>query len=114
MDVLVLPSDTHKGWKEQFGRVLIEAMACQVPVIGSSSGAIPEVIGEAGLIFPERDHHALAAALERLQANPALRADLAQQGRDRVLRHFTNQVIAEKTYAIYRALVGREGRFPLP
>jgi glycosyltransferase involved in cell wall biosynthesis len=105
IDVLVLPSDTHKGWKEQFGRVLIEAMACQVPVIGSSSGAIPEVIGEAGLIFPERDHQALAEALEHLRANPALRANLAQQGRNRVLKHFTNQVIAARTYEIYRSLV---------
>lgn len=53
MDVFVLPSKTTAAWKEQFGRVLIEAMACGVPVVGSSSGAIPEVVGEAGLIFEE-------------------------------------------------------------
>ena len=60
IDVLVLPSRTTPVWKEQFGRVLIEAMACGVPVVGSNSGAIPEVVGEAGLIFPEGDAAALA------------------------------------------------------
>ena len=51
----MLPSLTRPNWKEQFGRVLIEAMASGVPVIGSDSGAIPDVIGQAGLIFPEGD-----------------------------------------------------------
>ena len=70
LDAFVLASETHMGWKEQFGRVLIEAMACGVPVIGSSSGAIPEVIGDAGLVFPERDHDALTSALEALRSEP--------------------------------------------
>ena len=52
LDALVLPSESTPLWKEQFGHVLIEAMACGVPVVGSDSGAIPEVIGEAGLLFP--------------------------------------------------------------
>jgi len=65
-DVLVLPSRTTRVWKEQFGRVLVEAMACKVPVVGSDSGAIPEVIGDAGLVFPEGDAEALAACLRRL------------------------------------------------
>ena len=55
IDVLVLPSRTTPSWKEQFGRVLIEAHACGVPTIGSSSGAIPDVIENAGLVFPEGD-----------------------------------------------------------
>ena len=71
LDAFVLPSETHKGWKEQFGRVLAEAMSCGVPVVGSTSGAIPEVIGDAGLVFPERDHAALTAAFEELRADPA-------------------------------------------
>ena len=55
LDALVLPSRTQENWMEQFGRVLIEAMACGVPVIGSNSGEIPHVIGDAGLVFPEGD-----------------------------------------------------------
>jgi glycosyltransferase involved in cell wall biosynthesis len=52
LDVLVLPSRSRSNWKEQFGRVLVDAMACGVPVVGSTCGEIPNVIGEAGLIFP--------------------------------------------------------------
>src|SRR5262249_12965257 len=66
IDVLVLPSRTTPTWAEQFGHVLIEAMAAGVPVIGSSSGAIPEVIGEAGLLFPENDARALRVQLTTL------------------------------------------------
>ena len=62
-DVFVLPSRTVPSWKEQFGRVIIEAQACETPVIGSDSGAIPEVVGAGGLIFPERNPQALAAAI---------------------------------------------------
>jgi L-malate glycosyltransferase len=53
MDCLVLPSCTIKKWKEQFGRILIETMACKVPVIGFDSGEIPNAIGDCGLIFKE-------------------------------------------------------------
>src|SRR5204863_7711185 len=55
IDVLVIPTQTTERIREQFGRVIVEAMACGVPVIGSTCGAIPEVIGEAGLAFPEGD-----------------------------------------------------------
>ena len=59
--------------------MLIEAMACGTPVVGSSSGAIPEVIGDAGLIFPEDDQRALAATLARLSADEPLRAQLSER-----------------------------------
>ena len=107
MDVLVLPSRTTPNWKEQFGHVLIEAMACEVPVIGSDSGAIPEVIGPAGLIFPEGDAAALAQALEQLRTAPALREQLGKAGRQRVLERYTHAHIARQTAEIYRrALAG--------
>jgi glycosyltransferase involved in cell wall biosynthesis len=64
MDVLVLPSKTTKFWKEQYGKVLIEAMASGVSVVGSNSGAIPEVIGDVGSIFPEGDVIKLKEAIE--------------------------------------------------
>jgi L-malate glycosyltransferase len=64
LNVLVLPSRRQGMWAEQFGRVLIEAMAAGKIVIGSSSGAIPEVIGDAGMVFPENDWRALARTLD--------------------------------------------------
>lgn len=104
LDVLVLPSRTRRNWKEQFGRVIVEAMACGVPVIGSSSGEIPFVIGNAGLIFPENDANALRNALDRLR-DDALRQELARTGRDRVLAHFTQAQVAKQTRDVYLAMM---------
>lgn len=104
-DVLVLPSRTTNVWKEQFGRVLLEAMACGIPVIGSNSGAIPEVIGDAGLIVPEGDVQALTQALKHLLSTPDLRQTLAQRGRIRAETYYTQRHIAEQTLAIYREIV---------
>jgi glycosyltransferase involved in cell wall biosynthesis len=104
-DVLVVPSRSRPNWIEQFGRVLIEAMACGTPVVGSTCGEIPNVIGEAGLIFPEGDVEMLRDRLARLQHDPALRADLARRGRRRVLDHFTQAQIAWKTYEVYQQIM---------
>jgi glycosyltransferase involved in cell wall biosynthesis len=106
LDVLVLPSRSRPNWVEQFGRVLIEAMACGVAVIGSTCGEIPQVIGDAGLIFPEGDVEALRAQLARLQADPLLRAELAVRGRARVLARYTQAQVAANTYAAYRQMAG--------
>ncbi len=106
VDLLVLPSVTQPNWKEQFGRVLVEAMACGAPVVGSTCGEIPNLIGDAGLITPEGDVAALAAALRRLQSDAALRAELSRKGRERVLAHFTQKRVAEETVRVYRELVG--------
>lgn len=105
LDALVLPSLTRANWKEQFGRVLVEAMASGVPVIGSDSGAIPGVIGEAGLIVPEGDVAALTRALRDLRDQPATRAELIERGRARFLAHFTHDRIAAATVTIYRELL---------
>lgn len=104
-DVLVVPSLTRINWKEQFGRVLVEAMASGVPVIGSDSGAIPDVIGDAGLIVPEGDAAALAACLTNLQSDTALRAHLIMMGRDRVLTQFTHEKIALDTVQVYKKML---------
>ncbi|MBM3129720.1 MAG: glycosyltransferase family 4 protein [Chloroflexi bacterium] len=106
MDCLVLPSRTIPGgWREQFGLVLAQAMACGVSAVGSDSGAIPEVIGNAGLIFPEGDVNALRDCLIRLRHAPELRAELSAKGRARVLANYTHECIAEQTYAIYQELL---------
>ena len=105
-DVLVLPSLTRSTWKEQFGRVLIEAMACEVPVVGSSSGEIPHLIGEAGIVFPEGDTVALRGSLRQLASEPNLRSVLGKKGRQRVVDHFTQAQVAADTYAVYREMIG--------
>lgn len=102
VDVLVAPSLTQSNWMEQFGRVLIEAMACATPVVGSDSGEIPHVIGDAGMITPEGDVSALCEALMRLEMDPALRARLGQAGRERALRLFTNDTAADNIVAVYQ------------
>ena len=111
-DVLVLPSRTRANWKEQFGRVLIEAMACGIPVIGSTCGEIPHVIEDAGLVFPEGDVETLATHLQVLQEDPDLRRELGRKGRERVLQHYTHQRIAEETVRIYRHLAKDIGAVP--
>jgi glycosyltransferase involved in cell wall biosynthesis len=110
LDVLVLPSRTRPNWKEQFGRVLIEAMACEVVVVGARCGAIPEVIGDAGLTFAEGNPADLRAELQKLLGDVDLRLDLAQKGRQRVLDQFTQSQIAARTVEIYKRL----GRDSLP
>jgi glycosyltransferase involved in cell wall biosynthesis len=107
LDVLVLPSRTTPAWAEQFGHVLIEAMAAGVPVIGSSSGAIPEVIGDAGLIFPEGDAAALGRQLGWLLGDGGLRKTLAERGRERVRRLWTHDVMARAHADIYARVLGR-------
>ena len=113
MNVLVLPSETtykfktltSVGWKEQFGHVLIEAMACQVPVIGSDSGEIPYVIDSAGLVFPEQDVTALQNCLMQLMDNPGLASELGKKGYQRAIAHYTNQALAQELLTFYQKLL---------
>lgn len=105
LDVLVLASRTLPNWKEQFGRVLVEAMACEVAVIGAESGEIPHVIGDAGLTFPEADVEGLHKHLLHLIQSETLRDELGQRGREHVLARYTQQQIAEQTVAVYRKMI---------
>ena len=105
LDVLVLPSRTTARWKEQFGRVIVEAHACGVPVVGSNSGAIPEVVGAGGLITPEADPAALARALARFAAAPTLARAMGSAGRRQALAHFTWDRTASRMVDVYRAVM---------
>jgi glycosyltransferase involved in cell wall biosynthesis len=96
MDVLAAPSQTTPRWKEQFGRMLIEAMACGVPVVGSDSGEIPFVIGGAGVVLPEADPSAWATGLGELLESPVRRAELAAAGLARAHADFAWPVVARK------------------
>jgi glycosyltransferase involved in cell wall biosynthesis len=104
MDVMVLPSLTRPPSKEQFGHVLIEAMASEVPVIGSDCGEIPNVIGDAGFLTPEGDAKALLGALARVAASPALRREMGTAGRRRVLDLYTHDGLARRLVAFFRSL----------
>jgi glycosyltransferase involved in cell wall biosynthesis len=112
MNVLVLPSETTyqfktltaAGWKEQFGHVLIEAMATQVPVIGSDSGEIPNVIGDAGLVFGEGNAEALQKCLQQLIEQPEFARQLGQKGYERVIEKYTNKALAKQQLSFYREL----------
>lgn len=113
MNTLVLPSETtYKfktltalGWKEQFGHVLIEAMACKVPVIGSDSGEIPHVIGDDGLIFSEGDDRDLSNCLSQLIENPDLVHDLGERGYRKAMVNYTNKAVAKQQLEFYQQLI---------
>jgi len=94
-DAFVLPSRAVPGWTEQFGHVLAWAMAAGVPVIASRCGAIPEVVGDAGLLVAENDAVGMARALSRL-TDPVLAARYAARGRERALRLFTEEALADR------------------
>ena len=113
MNILVLPSESNKqfktltsvGWKEQFGHVLIEAMASKVPVIGSNSGEIPYVIKNAGLIFPEGDVEALKKCLVSLMEQPKLANSLANLGYKRAMSQYTNKALARQQLDFYQKVL---------
>ncbi|MEO0967346.1 MAG: hormogonium polysaccharide biosynthesis glycosyltransferase HpsO [Cyanobacteria bacterium J06639_18] len=113
MNTLVLPSETtykfktltSVGWKEQFGHVIIEAMSCQVPVIGSNSGEIPHVIGDAGLVFPEGDVKALANCLSQLIEKPEFAQNLGLMGYTKVIAQYTNKSLAKQQLEFYQEVI---------
>jgi glycosyltransferase involved in cell wall biosynthesis len=104
-DVTVVPSRTTRTWKEQFGRVAAEGMAAGSTVVVSSSGALPSVVGDAGIVTPEGDVEALAAVLSRLVASPTERAERSRRGRERVRQRFTWTGIARALAERYRAML---------
>jgi glycosyltransferase involved in cell wall biosynthesis len=108
MDVLVLPSRTTERWAEQFGRVLVEALWCGVPVVGSDSGEIPWVISatRGGRIVPERDVAQMTSVLADLRGRPAVREALAREGRAAAVRLFSVNAAASALDQILLSVVG--------
>lgn len=106
MDLLVAPSQTTWHWREQFGRMLIEAFAIGVPVIGSDSGEIPYVVGDAGRIVPEGDAAGWAVAIAELLDRPDLRAELARRGLERC-RVYDVRTVADQYRDFYRWMADR-------
>ena len=107
LDLLVLPSETQPNWKEQFGRVIVEALACGTPVIGSDSGEIPKLLSlsKGGFTFPERNAEALAAVLRQMINNSRLREECAKRGQGWALQYVSLNAVAKKMAAtMQRAL----------
>jgi glycosyltransferase involved in cell wall biosynthesis len=106
-DVLVIPSLTRASWKEQFGRVAVQAMIAGTPVVASDCGSLPEVVGNAGELVPEGDAATLADKLRRLATDPARAAELVRLGKARALDKFTWQQVAIGVDQMYRGLLGK-------
>lgn len=108
MDLLVAPSRTTPKWKEQLGRMLLEAFAVGIPVLGSDSGEIPFVIGEAGKVLPEADVAAWSAAIGGLLESPVERKRLGDAGRARALDVFSWPVIARQHLTFFDELLSEQ------
>jgi glycosyltransferase involved in cell wall biosynthesis len=108
MDLLCAPSETTPRWREQFGRMLVEAMACGVPVIGSDSGEIPHVIGDAGVVVPERDPEALSRAIDALAGDPERRVELSRRGLERARAEFALPSVARRHLDFFAEVLARK------
>ena len=87
--------------------MLIEAMACGVPVVASRSGEIPHVVGDAGLLLPEDDAGAWVAALDRLERDRTAIAEMSARGLDRARSRFAWPVVARAHMAFFEELCER-------
>lgn len=105
LDCVVMPSRTTPRWIEITPRAALDAMAHGVAVIGSAAGALPETIGDAGVIVPEEDVPALATALQRLHDTPGESARLGAAGRRRVMDEYTDAAVADKTLRFWREVL---------
>jgi glycosyltransferase involved in cell wall biosynthesis len=103
---VVLPSVTLPRWEEQVGMTNLQALSCGVPVITTTSGAIPEyVTSEVGILVPERDAEALAAAMRKLLADDNLRLKMGQKARAYILEKYDARETIEKVEKILLNLV---------
>ncbi len=107
MSMLCAPSQTTAAWREQFGRMLIEAMACGVPAIASDSGEMPFVVGDAGTIAAESDDAAWTAAIDRLAGDEAARRESGARGLARVRARFAWPIVAREHLAFFDEVLGQ-------
>jgi glycosyltransferase involved in cell wall biosynthesis len=104
MDVLCAPSQTTRAWREQFGRMLVEAFACGVPVIGSNSGEIANVVGDSGIIVDENDVAGWTAAIQDLLSSPGRRRELRNSGLELARSRYNWPVIAREYLTFFEKL----------
>lgn len=104
-DIFVGPSKKDRYWTEQFGMVFLEAMACGLPIISTKSGAIPEVIGSAGILVGEGDAFAMVNALNLLISNRDKRLNIGAKARKRAVGLFDTSVTSKKMDKVYQKLL---------
>jgi glycosyltransferase involved in cell wall biosynthesis len=109
IDCLVLPARTVPGLVEATGRVVVDAMSRGIPAVVSASGALPETVGDGGLVVPEDDEPTLRDTLQRLHDEPATRAALGAAARRRVLAEYAPDAVARRTAALWDAVVAARG-----
>lgn len=110
MDMLAAPSQTLANWREQFGRMLTEAFACGLAVIGSDSGEIPHVIGNAGVVVGEADVAGWERAVGALIADAGQRAELGRRGRERAEAEFAWPTVARRHLDFFGEILGKMER----
>lgn len=106
-DIFCLPSIPIEYWQEQFGYVLVEAMACGLPVVSTLTGGIPEVVnnGFSGILVPPADIESLKLALSELISNKKKRKAMAENARRWAVEKFDADIFAEKMANVYNSLV---------
>jgi glycosyltransferase involved in cell wall biosynthesis len=104
LDCVVVPSRSTETWVMTEGRAALDAMAHGLAVIGTDSGALPELVGDAGRIVPEEDVQGLAAVLQQLYADRAECERLGSAGRRRIVEEFSDAALARKTLSFWRTL----------
>ena len=109
-DIFVLPSISMRMWKEQFGMVLVEAMACGTPVVSTTSGSIPEVVGDAGILVPANDPGELAGAIALLCSSDEMREELGRKGRARAVERFDSRTVAKRVGELFSKVLEGSSR----
>jgi glycosyltransferase involved in cell wall biosynthesis len=107
IDVAVVLSRSTSEWAEQFGRVVVEAMFSGCAVVAYASGAIPDVLGDGGLLVEEGDVPGLSNALGSLIADDSFRTGLAKHGRDRALARFDPAIVAGEMIELWGQLLSK-------
>ncbi len=110
MDILCAPSQTMPNWREQFGRMLVEAFACGVPVIGSDSGEIPYVIQDAGIVVGEKDELGWVREISELLESPSLRQELAAKGLERARSVYAWPIVARQHLEFFTEILDRQNQ----
>jgi phosphatidylinositol alpha-1,6-mannosyltransferase len=105
MNVMCAPSQTMPNWKEQFGRMVIEAFAAGLPFIGSDSGEIPFVVRDTGVIVGEKDAQGWTRAIAELIASPERCRVLAERGLQRAQDEFAWPAVARKYLEFFNTVL---------